>query len=192
MSEIHYLNRIFSPEDFTSFELQTILSKFTSVQFTKNSYFLQEGIIENHYWFIEKGFARAYATDPEGRDITTHFFTPGDIVIDWPSIFLRSPTRENIQALTDCYCWQIDYESFQELFHSIRNFREHGRSILVSSYFSLKKQRVSMISDQARERYLNMLHEKPELIQNVSLKYIATYLGITDTSLSRIRKEISE
>jgi CRP-like cAMP-binding protein len=129
--------------------------------------------------------------DPSGRDITTTFFTPGDVVIDWTSFFLRHPTRETIQALTDCVCWQIDFESFQQLFHSIETFREHGRRRLVNSYFALKNQSIAVIADEAKERYVQLMKSNPQLLQNVPLQHIATFLGITKYSLSRIRKEIS-
>ncbi len=161
------------------------------MSFSKNDFLLKEGQTENHYWFIESGFVRSYVLDTEHNDITTNFYAKGDIVIDWPSFFLRSATRENIQALTDCICWQLDFDNFQKLFHGIQSFREQGRTTLVNSYFSLKKQSVSMIADQARERYIRLVKEKPHVVQNISLKHIATYLGVTDTSLSRIRKEIS-
>lgn len=187
----NFLENIFNTKDFSKEELDAILPKFKQVAFQKNDYLLKEGSIENHYWFVESGFVRAYVIDTEGNDITTNFYAFGDIVIDWTSFFLRAPTRENMQATTDCVCWQLDFEAFQHLFHSIPSFREQGRTRLVNSYFSLKKQSVSMIADQAKERYMNLMKEKPHIIQNVSLKHIATYLGITDTSLSRIRKEIA-
>lgn len=187
----HFLNNIFKENDFSSQEQEIIISKFKLVHFSKNDYLLQEGKTENNYWFIENGFVRSYVTDTVGNDITTNFYAVGDIVIDWTSFFLRSPARENIQALTDCTCWQLDFDTFQQLFHSIQSFREQGRTTLVNSYFSLKNQSVSLIADQAKDRYMRLLKEKPHIVQNVSLKHIATYLGITDTSLSRIRKEIS-
>ena len=191
MTEQHFLTNIFKAKDFSNEELDTIIPKFKQIQFSKNDYLLNEGKTENHYWFIESGFVRSYVVDTEGNDITTNFYAVGDIVIDWTSFFLRNPTRENIQALTECICWQLDFETFQQLFHSIQSFREQGRTTLVNSYFSLKKQSVSMIADQAKERYIRLMKEKPHIIQNISLKHIATYLGITDTSLSQIRKEIS-
>ncbi|CAM4084161.1 Crp/Fnr family transcriptional regulator [Zobellia roscoffensis] len=191
ISPDHFLNNIFTPSNFSDEELATIIPKFKKVTFSKNDFILEEGKTENHYWFIESGFVRSYVVNTEGKDISTNFYAVGDIVIDWTSFFLRNPTRENIQALTDCVCWQLDFDTFQELFHSIRSFREQGRTTLVNSYFALKKQNVAMIADQASERYLKLLREKPHIIQNISLKHIATYLGVTDTSLSRIRKEIS-
>lgn len=187
----HFLARVFDERTFTAEERETIISNFSEVHFRKNAFLLQEGRMANHYWFTQSGFVRAFVTDLEGNDITTNFYTAGDIVIDWPSFFLRSPTRENIQALTDCVCWQISFESFQKLFHSIVNFREQGRTTLVGSYFQLKQHNISMIADPAKERYKRLVAQKPAIVQNVSLKQIATYLGITDTSLSRIRKELA-
>jgi hypothetical protein len=75
---------------------------------------------------------------------------------------------------------------------SIEAFREVGRTRLVNNYFELKNHSVSIIADPAKDRYLNLLKAKPDIVQNVPLKQIATYLGITDTSLSRIRKEIAD
>jgi CRP-like cAMP-binding protein len=190
MIEQHFLNNVFGKTDMTTEEKETAISKFKPIQFEKNSFLLQEGRTANHYWFIQSGFVRSYVIDTEGNDITTNFYSVGDIVIDWPSFFLRNPTRENIQALSDCVAWQLDFETFQELFHSIKNFREQGRTTLVGSYFALKRHTISMIADQAKDRYLRLLKEKPHIVQNVSLKYIASFLGVTDTSLSRIRKEI--
>jgi CRP-like cAMP-binding protein len=187
----HFLMKVFANSAITRAELEQIIPRFEEVKFEKNSFLLQEGKTARSYWFIESGFARSYVIDTEGNDITTNFYSVGDIVIDWPSFFMRNPTREYIQALSDCVCWELDFDTFQDLFHNIRNFREQGRTTLVGSYFALKRHSISMIADQAKERYLRLIKEKPLIVQNVSLKQIATYLGITDTSLSRIRKEIS-
>ncbi|WP_346318721.1 Crp/Fnr family transcriptional regulator [Chitinophaga sp. YIM B06452] len=189
--EKHFLTNVFKEGLFTLQELEQIIPQFREVSFAKNDFLLAEGKTAQHYWFIQQGYARSFAVDTEGKDISTDFYTTGDIVIDWTSFFLRTPTRENIQALTDCTCWQLDFETFQQLFHSIESFREAGRKRLVQSYFELKSHNISMIADQAKDRYQRLLKEKPQIFQNVSLKQIATYLGITDTSLSRIRKEIS-
>lgn len=192
MQKKHFLTTIFTEEQFKKNELDLILSSFKQVEFNKNSFLLAEGKTANYYWFIESGFARSFVIDINGNDISTDFYTVGDIVIDWTSFFLRRPTRENIKALTGCICWQLDFETFQQLFHNIETFREAGRTRLVQSYFELKNHSISMIADQAKDRYQRLMREKPQLLRNVSLKQIATYLGITDTSLSRIRKEIAK
>lgn len=188
--EKHFLEQIFTTKDFQPQDIPLLISKFTRVTYEKHDFLLKEGQRANYYWFLESGFARSFVHDTHGSDITTSFYGAGEIMIEWSSFFMRKPTRENIQALSDCVCWQLDFDTFQELFHSIEAFREEGRSRLVNSYFSLKNERVSFIADEARERYLSLIKEKPQLLQNVSLKHIATYLGITKYSLSRIRKEI--
>jgi CRP-like cAMP-binding protein len=191
MEESHFLSQIFSSNGITKEELKIILPKYKKVTVSKNDYLLNQGIVEKKYWFVESGFIRSYIIDIEGNDITFNLYASGDVVIDYPSFFFLLPTRENIQALTDCVCWEIDFASFQELFNSISNYREQQRGLLVGSYFALKEHSISLIADQAKERYLKLLKSKPHLVQNVSLKHIATFLGITDTSLSRIRKEIA-
>jgi CRP-like cAMP-binding protein len=188
----HFLNKVFLASGITKEELEIIIPKYTKVEFLKNDYLLKEGQIEKKYWFIESGFIRSYVIDTEGNDTTFNLYAPGDVVIDYPSMFFFAPTRENIQALTDCICWEITFEDFQEMFNSIVNFREQQRGLLVGSYFALKEHSISLIADEAKDRYLKLLKEKPHIVQNISLKHIATFLGITDTSLSRIRKEIAK
>jgi CRP-like cAMP-binding protein len=187
----HFLNQVFASSGITKEELDQIIPKYKEVYFAKNDYLLQEGTIEKKYWFVQSGFIRSYVVDTEGNDITFNLYATGDVVIDYPSIFFFAPTRENIQALTDCVCWEIDFSDFQQMFNNIESFREQQRSLLVGSYFALKEHSIALIADQAKDRYLRLLKTKPHIVQNVSLKHIATFLGITDTSLSRIRKEIA-
>ncbi len=186
----HFLSKVFANSGITKEELNLIIPKYNEVTFEKNDYLLKEGQVEKKYWFLESGFIRSYVTDTEGNDITFNLYASGDVIIDYPSIFFFAPTRENMQALTQCVCWEITFEDFQEMFNTIDSYREQQRGLLVGSYFALKEHSISLVADEAKDRYLKLLKQKPHIIQNVSLKHIATFLGITDTSLSRIRKEI--
>jgi CRP-like cAMP-binding protein len=191
MTENHFLNSIFNPQNFKEEDLEIILRQYERIEFDKNEFLIQEGTTANFYYFLESGFARSYVMDLEGNDISTKFFSSTDIVIDWHSYFLKTKCRENVQAITTCIAWKITFENFMKLF-AIESFREVGRTRLVNNYFELKNHSVSIIADPAKDRYLNLLKTKPDIVQNVPLKQIATYLGITDTSLSRIRKEIAD
>ena len=191
MPENHFLTKIFNIQNFNPEDFERILAAYERISFAKNDYLISEGATANFYYFIETGFVRSYAIDLEGNDITTKFFSSTDIVIDWHSYFLKTKCRENIQAIMPCLVWKISFESFMKLFN-IEAFREVGRTKLINNYFELKNHSVSIIADPAKDRYLNLLKQKPDVIQNVPLKQIATYLGITDTSLSRIRKEITD
>ncbi len=191
MNDNHFLNKIFNPQNFTEEDLKIIFSQYLKIEFAKNDYLIKEGTTANYYYFMEAGFARSYVIDLDGNDISTKFFSSTDIIIDWHSYFLKTKCRENVQAISPCTAWKISFENFMKLFH-IESFREVGRTRLVNNYFELKTHSVSVIADPAKERYLNLLKTKPDIVQNVPLKQIATYLGITDTSLSRIRKEIAD
>ncbi|AXE17425.1 Crp/Fnr family transcriptional regulator [Runella rosea] len=190
MTDKHYLKVIFKEQNFKKEDLEIIFNQYERIEFAKNDFLIKEGSTANFYYFMESGFARSYVIDLEGNDISTKFFSSEDIVIDWHSYFLKTKCRENIQAITACVAWKITFENFMKLFN-IEAFREVGRTRLVNNYFELKNHSVSIIADPAKDRYLNLLKSKPDIVQNVPLKQIATYLGITDTSLSRIRKEIS-
>ena len=190
MNKVHFLNTIFKRENFREEEIALIISQFEKVAFKKNEYLIELGKVATYYYFLESGFARSYTIDTEGNDITTKFFSAEDIIIDWHSYFLKKPSRESIKAVTSCKCWKISFGDFMKLF-KIEAFREVGRTRLINNYFELKGHSISVIADQAKDRYLKLLEEKPTILQNVPLKHIATYLGIADTSLSRIRKEIT-
>ena len=152
-------------------------------------FLLKEGRISNEYFFLEHGFMRSFAYDLDGNDVTTNFYWDNQIVFEVSSFFNRTISRENIQCLTHCEGWVITYDQLNMLFHTLPEFREFGRSILVNNLTFLKSRMLSMITETAEERYEHLLKRNPEIFQFAPLKFIASYLGITDTSLSRIRKE---
>lgn len=170
---------------------QFIAASFSPATFAKNDFLIAEGKICDDYFFLQNGFMRAFANDTEGREVTTGFYGPGQVVFEVSSFFTRSRSQENIQAITNCEGWLIHYEGLNGLFHTMPEFREFGRSILVKGYAALKTRMLAMITDTAEQRYQQLLQMRPEIFQQASLKHIASYLGITDTSLSRIRKEMA-
>ena len=171
---------------------EEIAREFTPRTISKHDFFLREDSICNEYFFLEKGFMRAFAHDTDGNDVTTNFYSDRQVVFEVSSFFNRTRSKENIQAIEDCSGWYITYEQLNHLFHSLPEFREFGRSILVKGFTGLKTRMLAMITETAEQRYDTLLKANPEIFQHAALKHIASYLGITDTSLSRIRKEFSK
>lgn len=171
-------------------ELTEIFQAHEKVVFQKGDFILEEGKTANEYYILEKGLARSFVTDFNGNDVTTHFFVENEIVIEVSSLFQRIPTQENIVCITDCELLKIDFDTFQELYHKIQNLSEWGRAWMSQELFAYKQRSVEMFTLSATKRYLNLLEQKPQVVQFAPLKQIASYLGVTDTSLSRIRKEI--
>jgi len=172
-------------------ELENVLDSFEYISVKKGTHLLQEGEISNHYYWVEKGLLRSYAVDLQGHDITTGFMGHNQIALEAASFFLRTPTKEYIEALADCVCWKTNFHTFQKLFHEVAPYREWGRTHLVKKLVKLQQGSLSRITDSAKSRYLQFSKNTPEILQQAPLKHIATYLGITDTSLSRIRKELA-
>jgi CRP-like cAMP-binding protein len=169
-----------------------IADRFHQKAVSKNQFFLNAGQHSNEYFFLADGFMRSFAISVDGEEVTTNFYSSNQVVFEVSSFFNRNPSKENIQALTDCTGLYITYAELNELFHGLQEFREFGRQILVRGFSSLKDRMLSMITETTEERYNKLLLTKPEIFQHAPLKYIASYLGITDTSLSRIRKEFSK
>jgi CRP-like cAMP-binding protein len=186
---IQFIQRTISMKDGMA---NQIAGNFRLKEFVKGDFFVTEGKINNEYLFLESGYMRAYLLDTEGNEVTVNFYSPKSVVFEVSSFFQRVIAQENIQALTEAKGWVISFEELDNLFHSIPEFREFGRAILVKGFISLKTRTLSMINKTAEQRYASLLTSNPDLLQNAPLKFIASYLGLTDTSLSRIRKEFSK
>lgn len=165
---------------------------FTEKQFKKNELLIHSKKICNEYYFLTDGFVRSYLYNATGEDITTGFSAPGQIVCELFSFFKRVPAQEDFQALSSCVTLSIDFNQLQIAFHGLPEFREFGRAILVNEYARLKTNMLNSLQQTAETRYKHLLETNPAIFQHAPLKNIASYLGVTDTSLSRIRKEFSK
>ena len=171
-------------------DLSSIVEAHQKTSFKKGDFLLQKGQVANAYFCLESGLVRSYVFDYDGNDITTGFIGKDEIAIDVVSLFQRVPSVEYFQALTDCECYMMDLDTFQPLYHSIKGLNEWGRAWMSESLFRLKQRTIAMITESASNSYQSLVSEHPEIIQQAPLKFIASYLGITDTSLSRTRKEL--
>jgi CRP-like cAMP-binding protein len=166
--------------------------QFELLELQKGDLILKENKTSKETYFLENGFIRSFTFDNNGEEVTTNLFSAPCFVNDFLSFFKQQPTKENIQTLTTCKLWKMSYDVVQTNFHTHQEFREFGRIMLVTNYSILHDRMLGMIKDSAETRYLKMLEKHSDIFQNIPLKIIASYLGITDTSLSRIRKEIAQ
>lgn len=171
---------------------KTIAEFFVPCTIPKSQIFQRDGEVCNQYYFIVSGFARSYTIDIDGNEVTTGFYSEQEVVCDLASFFKRMPSRETFVAHTDLHCLVIDFPSLQKAFHALPEFREFGRTMLVNAYAGLKQRMLSTLHHTAEERYVSLITTKPGVMLHAPLKTIASFLGITDTSLSRIRKEFAK
>jgi len=169
--------------------LEDIVGYFEPASFARHDYFVAAGKVNTHHFFMTEGFMRAFTHNPEGGEVTTDFFNCNRPVFEANSFITQTKSVENIQAITDCQGFLVSFEKSNELFHAIPEFREFGRRMLLNEFAGHKRRTLSLITQTAEERYAELINTNKEIFQYAQLKHIASYLGITDSSLSRIRKE---
>jgi CRP-like cAMP-binding protein len=192
MSNAHLLQFIQNILPMPSDKAELIATYFKEVHFSKNDFILIAGQVSCYSYFVQEGSLRAYIIDVDGNEVTTDFFNAPIVANDFLSFFKRIPATDTIVALTNCVCWKISFDDLQICFHTIPEFREFGRMMLINNYSLLKQRTLGMVQLTAEQRYQKLMETNPQLFQQTSLKNIASYLGITDTSLSRIRKELTK
>jgi len=169
-------------------ELKTQLSFYLKTQeFKAKRHLLKEGEICNYIYFIEKGLARSYYVK-DAEEICSWFMKEGDVVISVDSFYNKKPSNERIQAIEDTVVHFIHYDELQLLYKRFIEFNIIGR-LLTEKYYQLSEERLfSMRKQKAVERYDYLFLHHEEIVKRVPRKYIASYLGITDETLSRIKK----
>ncbi len=154
---------------------------------------IKEGEIAKKAFLIEKGCVRAWVNN-NGTDVTFQFFFENEAVSSSESFRKNIPSLFNIETIEPCILHWIhkkNWEMVMEDVSRVHDIRDKAINASFERQHQYLRQLISFIIDSPEQRYLNLLREKPHIIQRVPLQYIATYLGVTPVSLSRIRKRVS-
>ncbi|MEG0696760.1 MAG: Crp/Fnr family transcriptional regulator [Algoriella sp.] len=170
--------------------VEKITTSFCQFELDKNKILIDQNTISTKTYFLEKGYVRSYTLNEDNEEVTTNIFYAPCFVNDFLSFFKKEPTKEIYQTISTCSFWETSLENVQNNFHNIPDFREFSRLLFVINYYKLNDRIIALTSQKAETRYLNLLEKHPDIFQHVPLKIIASYLGVTNSSLSRIRKEI--
>ena len=171
----------------TAEEKDIILSLFTPRKFRKYQYVLQEGDVCRHETFIVSGLTRTYEVNEKGQELIMQFGPPDWWVGDLYSFLTDAPSKLNIDCLEDCETVQITKAAQEILFQKVPKMERHFRIMMQNAYISSINRIASAMSKSAAERYQEFLERYPFIEQRVPNHQIASFLGITPQSLSRIR-----
>ncbi|MCX7549600.1 Crp/Fnr family transcriptional regulator [Xanthomarina sp. F2636L] len=166
-------------------------SKLQRRKFAKKDVFLKLHEIENHISFIESGVVRLFIPkeNPE-KEITFGFSFTDQFISAYDSFLTQTPSAYQLQALTDTTLLSINYKDLQDVYKTTQIGNLIGR-LTAERLFLLKSRREQhLLNLTAEERYLKLFKERPELLKEVPLKYISSYIGVTPQALSRIRKRL--
>ncbi|MCF6308414.1 MAG: cyclic nucleotide-binding domain-containing protein [Flavobacteriaceae bacterium] len=166
-------------------------SKLQKKIFSKKKIITKIGQIENCISFIEKGIVRVFIPKEEEDNITFGFSFQNEFISAYDSFLMQSPSQYQLETLAETSLLSISYSDLQEVYRKTKIGNLIGR-LVAERLFILKSNRaLSLLNDSAEQRYLNLFTERPNLIKEIPLKYIASYIGVTPQSLSRIRKQIT-
>ena len=180
---IAFLNSI---HELTPDTIEYLYTHLKRIEIPKKHFVLTQGHICENICFVEQGLLRCFY-DKDGKEVSSWFMQEGDVIVSVISFFNQVPSAENIQTLEDSVLHYIDYKELQFLYNNFPEFNYVGR-ILTEKYYQLSEQRLYSIRMQrARDRYHFLLEQFPQFILRVPSKYLASYLGITEETLSRIR-----
>lgn len=181
----HAIRKRISDEEWTFF-----VSKLSRQEFPKKHLLLKEGQIENYLSFVETGVIRYYIPKLE-NDLTFTFVFDNSFVSGYNSFLTREPSTYQIETLTKVTLWRLTYNDLQTIYHETEIGNHIGRQASEDLFLKKSKRELSLLNETAEQRYQNLFTEQPHLIQQIPLKYIASYIGVTPQALSRIRKRIS-
>lgn len=166
--------------------INSLSDSFEEVVCPKNDFLLQAGQVCRHLYFIQHGAVRGYYT-PESREITHWFGFENDFVTSFHSFITGQPSVENLQLVEGSMLWRIAKEKLHNLYNRHHDIERLVRIAYEKYYIRLEERFVNAQFKTASERYENLVQDAPHIIERVPLGYIASYLGISQETLSRIR-----
>lgn len=168
---------------------QILKESVTEEGFPKGHILLRAEKVERSIFFMKKGIARIYTNTAE-NEITFLFCKEGDTIVSMKSYVLNQKGYEDVELLEDSELYQLKTEKLQKLVNKDIHIANWARRFAEQELIKTEERFISRQFRTAKERYKEVLKNNPDLIQRVQLGYIASYLGITQVSLSRIRAHI--
>ncbi|MNF59520.1 Cyclic nucleotide-binding domain protein [compost metagenome] len=180
------LDRIHPLSSLSRLELK---KNIVEVSLPKHNIIIRADKVEKNIYFIKKGIARTFS-NIDDNEITFSFGKEGDTIASLKSYIANQKGYENIELLEDCELYKLNTENLQNLFNENIDIANWGRKFAEHELIKAEERLISRQFGSATERYIELLKNYPDLIQRVQLGHIASYLGITQVSLSRIRTNI--
>lgn len=186
-----FFNKFKEKVPLTGEEEEHIKSYLTPKRVRKKQYLLQEGDVCKFIAFVEKGVLREYLSDDRGEHIV-QFALEGWTISDLFSFLTGEPATYSIDALEDSEVIIIAKTAHEELLRTQSKYETYMRLLITNAYIALQKRLTSIISTPAEDQYTAFTHMYPDIVQRVPQRMIASYMGLTPETLSRVRKKITK
>lgn len=186
-----FFQNLNSKVELTEAEQDQIKKYLTFKKLRKKQYLLQEGDVCKVIAFVEKGALRAYSVDENSNEHIIQFGLEGWLISDLYSFLTGEPATYNIDAIEDSELVIISKSAHEELLQTMPKYETFTRLNMTGAYLAMQRRLTSIISASVEERYQDFINLYPHIAQRVPQHMIASYMGLTPETLSRIRKRIS-
>ena len=173
-------------------EFRKSISLFKSRQISKGGYFIESEQVCRELAFIGKGILRTFTHDEKGVEATLCFCSENRFSTSFRSFITQAPSTLTIEAIEDVELLTLDYNGLQLLYENTKAWPTIGRLLAEGEYLNMENYALTLNKETAKEKYLRLLHEQPDVIQRAPVQQIASYLGITRETLSRIRNQVAK
>lgn len=185
------ISEIFKNLSFSEEEYALLDTVFEKLHLNKGSSLLKTGDPVEYQYFIAQGCLRTFYLDKSAKEHTVQFAVQDWWISDYTAFFSNSKATLNIECLQDSQVFKVSRSNLEELFIQIPRLETFFRKKLEGAFSSFQKRILANLSQSAKERYLDFVASYPNIEQSVKNYHIASYLGVTTETLSRIRREIS-
>ena len=183
------INAIKSAYPINNSELELLTSSLTRHVFPRKYELIQGGTLNRNVYFIEKGITRSYCII-NGNDVTTWFSLEGDITFGLLDLYRGTAGFEYVETLEECEMYSISVDTLNSLYEKSLDIANWSRVIHQECVLSLQLNRMDVLSLSAGERYEMLLKRHPDIHSRANLGHIASFLGITQSTLSKIRAKL--
>lgn len=163
---------------------------FEPVLYPKNRIIEEEEKIPQYLYFVVSGFVRLFHYNDKGDEITTHINCPPGFITSYTNFVNQNKSEENLECITECELLRITKADLDLLIQQSPAFKDFSFLVFQQSLSYNEKRAKDLATLTAEKRYLKLITENPEILHNVPMQYIASFLGMNPKSLSRIRKQI--
>lgn len=164
---------------------------FNRTQIKKGAYFVEAGKVCNQIGFIGKGILRTFVTKENGQEATTCFCSENQFTTSFRSLITQAPSQFTIQSIEESELLTLEYSHLQFLYKNTKSWSTIGRILAEREYLNMQSHALALNQETAKDKYLRLLKEQPLVAQRAPVQQIASYLGVTRETLSRIRNQVA-